>query len=406
MEFNYQDTTIDAIKNVKFIDESGKEYIVKKVYCETADTKTLVYEKSSILVAGTSTGLWYSEDMGAKWTQSNITSGIFGNPNNKSDEVGYGNIVYSPLYKKFFAHANSGSKNYLYISEDGKTWTTLLPSNGATKYWTDLQVSKSGYIFCSGANSDARTGHVYYYDKDNGNMKTVLNGVSNGDYHYLLKDKVSNICYIYDILYGRVYELLDYNAPLKCGAPDIYRSQSHQIGYLADGILMVSVNDYDPDEGYDDYVTLPYNIIEKKALPSLTESWNDYKEFYENGLHIITSKGLTRTWYAQTPFSSLPATSVKNYFDNITSYKTDDDVVHFLLKKGNYIYNTTSLGGTWTQELNVTNIKLPTEVKNNNVRYLLYPATNKLYVRDITNNGTMQEITTTFGTGYQIVANQ
>lgn len=393
------------IENISINDMFSEQKVVQRIYCEiSTGNKKLVYEKKPpILVAGTSTGLWYSEDMGVNWTQSNITSGHFGNLNNKSYEVGYSNIVYSPLYKKFFAHADSAGKGCLHMSDDGKTWTTLLPSDGNTKYWTDLQVSGNGYVYCSGANTNARTGFVFYYDEETNAMKRIG---GQDQYYYILKDKVSNTCYLYNTYNydDELYKFSNSNYEYICNTPNTELDTLGGVYYLADGILMVRTISYDDS----DYTIRSYNIIEKKELPSLPFGTNACYGFYENGLHIVTSQ--QKTWYAQTPINDLSTAScVNNYFDDITSYKTDDGVVHFLIKKEQYIYNTTSLDGVWTQELDDPYTKLPTEVKIWDYRwkkYLFYPSNNKLYIRDITNNGTIQTITTNFGECYQIVANQ
>ncbi len=77
--------------------------------------------------------------------------------------------------------------------------------------------------------------------------------------------------------------------------------------------------------------------------------------------------------------------------------------------KENYIYNTTSLDGVWTQELVEPGTNLPTEVKIWDYRwkkYLFYPSYNKIFIKDIFYNGAIQTIVTNFGECYQIVANQ
>ena len=415
MAFFYNGTEIE---NISINDMFSEQKVVQRIYCEISKgNKKLVYEKKPpILVAGTSTGLWYSEDMGANWTQSNITSGNFGNRDNKSDDVGYNNIVYSPLYKKFFAHADSSDKGYLYISDDGKTWTTF----GATKYWTDLQVSGNGYVYCSGANTTVRTGHVFYYDENNNAMQNI--GLGHDQHYYILKDKVSNICYLYNSLKRNIRKLSgsSYDETL-IELTNFYVSVFYELynSCLANGILTVGnvYEDTSGDNSEYNYKVYSYNIIEKNELGSLEDNYNSiyeepYNCFYENGLHIITSSKLEKIWYDQIPINInnlSTVTSVNNYFDDITSYKTDDGIAHFLIKKDGFIYNTTSLDSTWEQELNDASAKLPTEVKMWDLRwkkYLFYPSYNKLYIRDITNNGAIQTITTNFGDCYQIVANQ
>lgn len=333
MAFNYQNTTIDAIKNVKFIDESGKEYTVKKVYCETADTKTLVYEKSSILVAGTSTGLWYSEDDGETWSPSNVTSGVW-------------------WYVFYFAntfYACSPNYRYISVSNDGKTWSNS--SNFTNPFY---------YVLCTGSEivnfytTSLRFYDYYLLQVETRTASSVCQGYEN-DYHYYMRD-------------NNIYEV-DRDFEYKVGTLNFTKGQN-----LADKFLLAVIGNYifvetredkGGSEAYDYYTEIHrFNLDGTGDTLLFSDNpWGDNWEYiiWYNSGYIFYTRYIGSTQetyycsYGDDSFKKFPiyistaSFSAGKHSLNSPITKIDDK---WYINTTRYTYTADTLTGTRTQVVN------------------------------------------------------
>lgn len=124
-----------------------KHKIVGKYWTQTTETdnswNALIETDAGVIIAASADdrGLWYSEDNGITWVQSNITTGSF-------------NYLCQLYNNRIFAYKNSSNK---YCSDDnGKTWHAIALTELAVKI-------SNGLLFTRGGRYSNDNGDTQYY---------------------------------------------------------------------------------------------------------------------------------------------------------------------------------------------------------------------------------------------------
>ncbi len=209
---------------------------------------SIVFEKNekTVLIAGTSAGLYYSEDDGETWYVSNINSGSFTK------------ICYSPKWNLYIA---VNSTTYIYYSADGKNWSSYRYNSSTIR---TVDTDSDGYIYA------CATDRILYW-----------NGVSWGNFavsnaHWVMKDEQSGIvyCVAND---GATYILKNNFATKTMNAPKTDKDSFYKALCIVNGWLFYTSETNYGDGDYDDSLEV-INI--SSGLRTVLETFDNDSESY------------------------------------------------------------------------------------------------------------------------------
>lgn len=153
------------IKNIFNINEST----IENRYIDLISESTELKLSSNMLIGSFKrSGLFYSEDGGETWIQSNVTSGSFEEIHKSNNGV----IITGAYYKD---EINRGESAY-YSEDNGKTWNK---SGGAIVDVdiTDMIITNDGTIIAASNTGPNRDSNGIYYSVDNGKSFIESSGV-------------------------------------------------------------------------------------------------------------------------------------------------------------------------------------------------------------------------------------
>lgn len=213
--------------------------------------------RNTILIAGTSAGLYYSVDDGKTWIISNINSGSFTK------------ICYSQKWNLYIA---VNSTTYIYYSADGKNWASYRYSSSTII--TTVDTDNDGYVY-------ACAGRILYWNGTSWSNFIVSNA------RRVMKDEQTGIVYcVADD--GTTYRLNNNFATKIMNAPKTDKDNFYMVLCIANGWLFyTSETDYG-DGDYDDSLEV-INI--SSGLHTVLDTFdNDTESFplvwFSNGYYM------------------------------------------------------------------------------------------------------------------------